>query len=105
MNAFVHSMTGNARPQPAGPTTACIDRLVLPAREVGKLFEMPLGPQPAEMPAADVRTALATIVVGVDGSESAWNAYWWSRGEAKRLRGRIVAVFVSPGAGIGVVPT
>jgi nucleotide-binding universal stress UspA family protein len=40
-------------------------------------------------------SAAAVIVVGVDGSKSSWNAFWWSCGEAQRRGGRIVAVFVS----------
>src|ERR1700722_2152252 len=42
-----------------------------------------------------------TVVVGVDASESSWDAYWWSRGEAMRLGGKVVAVYVSPVAGLG----
>jgi nucleotide-binding universal stress UspA family protein len=36
------------------------------------------------------------VVVGVDASESSWDAFWWSCGEAKRLGGRVVAVYASP---------
>lgn len=36
-----------------------------------------------------------TIVVGVDGSETSWSALWWACGEATRLAGRVVAVYVS----------
>ena len=36
-----------------------------------------------------------TIVVGVDGTETSWSAFWWSCGEAGRLDGRVIAVYVS----------
>jgi nucleotide-binding universal stress UspA family protein len=35
------------------------------------------------------------VVVGFDGSATSWDALWWACGEARRLRGRAVAVFVS----------
>jgi nucleotide-binding universal stress UspA family protein len=37
----------------------------------------------------------ALIVVGVDGSESAWRAFWWAIGHARRARCPILAVFVA----------
>ena len=37
----------------------------------------------------------AVIVVGLDGSKTSWAAFWWACGEARRLDGRLVAVFVS----------
>jgi nucleotide-binding universal stress UspA family protein len=37
-----------------------------------------------------------TIVAGIDGSEPSWDALWWACGEAKRLSGRAIAVYVSP---------
>jgi nucleotide-binding universal stress UspA family protein len=37
----------------------------------------------------------AVVVVGLDGSEPSWDAFWWACGEARRLGGRAVAVFVS----------
>jgi nucleotide-binding universal stress UspA family protein len=36
-----------------------------------------------------------TIVVGFDGSDSAWRALWWACGEARRLAGRAIAVYVT----------
>ena len=36
------------------------------------------------------------VVVGVDGSESSWNALWWACGETRRRGGRVVAALVSP---------
>jgi nucleotide-binding universal stress UspA family protein len=45
------------------------------------------------------------VVVGVDDSGSSWDAFWWSCGEAKRLGGGIVAVFVSPPTGSGIAAT
>ena len=35
------------------------------------------------------------VVAGLDGSKTSWDAFWWARGEAQRLDGRLVAVFVS----------
>ena len=37
----------------------------------------------------------AAVVVGLDGSETSWDAFSWACGEARRLGGRLVAVFVS----------
>ena len=59
-----------------------------------------------------VGTATAVVLVGIDGSETSWHALSWACGEARRLRGRAVAAFVSspPGSGlpasafIGVTP-
>ncbi|HEX3736871.1 MAG TPA: universal stress protein [Solirubrobacterales bacterium] len=39
----------------------------------------------------------AAIVIGLDGSESSWNAFWWACGQAKLLGKRMVAVYVSRG--------
>src|SRR5579875_3285997 len=46
----------------------------------------------------------AGVVVGLDGSPSSWDAFWWACGEARRRRERLVAVFVThtSGAGAGV---
>src|ERR1700730_16135270 len=49
-------------------------------------------PQPA------VGAATAVVLVGIDGSETSWDALSWACGEARRLRGRAVAVFVSSSA-------
>ena len=38
----------------------------------------------------------ALIVVGIDGSDTAWDAFCWACGETIRLGGRTVAVFVGP---------
>ena len=48
---------------------------------------------------------IAAIIVGLDGSDASWDAFWWGYGEAKRLGGRVIAVFVSPGveANVGMV--
>ena len=37
----------------------------------------------------------AVVVAGLDGSKTSWDAFWWACGEAQRLDGRLVAVFVS----------
>jgi nucleotide-binding universal stress UspA family protein len=66
------------------------------------LVEMDLTPQlpdwSARLGETDPRNV---VVVGVDASESSWDAFWWSCGEAKRSGGRIVAVYVSPIGGAG----
>jgi nucleotide-binding universal stress UspA family protein len=36
------------------------------------------------------------LVVGIDGSAPSWDAFAWAAGEALRVNGRIVAVFVTP---------
>jgi nucleotide-binding universal stress UspA family protein len=36
------------------------------------------------------------VVIGIDGSDTSWDAFWWGCGEARRLSRRAVAVFVSP---------
>jgi nucleotide-binding universal stress UspA family protein len=46
------------------------------------------------------RSACAVIVVGIDGSDTSWDAFYWACGETRRLGGRTVAVFVGPNAGV-----
>jgi nucleotide-binding universal stress UspA family protein len=41
----------------------------------------------------------ARVVVGIDGSETSWDAFCWACGETRRLGGRAVGVFVGPCAG------
>jgi nucleotide-binding universal stress UspA family protein len=36
------------------------------------------------------------VVVGLDGSPSSWDAFCWGAGEAARLNGSVVAVYVTP---------
>jgi nucleotide-binding universal stress UspA family protein len=50
---------------------------------------------------APTAAAAAVVLVGVDGSKTSWCALSWAVGEARRLRGRAVAVFVSSSAGSG----
>jgi nucleotide-binding universal stress UspA family protein len=45
----------------------------------------------------------AIVVVGVDGSATSMDALCWACGEAKRISGRAIAVFVSPIPGAGVL--
>jgi nucleotide-binding universal stress UspA family protein len=40
--------------------------------------------------------AAPVIVVGLDGSPSSWDAFCWAAGEAVRINGRVVAVYVMP---------
>jgi nucleotide-binding universal stress UspA family protein len=51
---------------------------------------------PKHLTAAAERSAPTAVVVGIDGSETSWDAFWWATGEARRLDSRIVAAFVSP---------
>lgn len=55
-------------------------------------------------PQADANAPIpATVVVGVDGSETSMDALCWACGEARRISGRAIAVFVSPIPGTGVL--
>lgn len=66
-------------------------------------FEMDRSPErQGEAAPPSTSRATATVVVGVDGSDTSWDAFWWACGEARRLGGRAVVVFVSPFAGAGV---
>ncbi|HWD09392.1 MAG TPA: universal stress protein [Actinomycetota bacterium] len=47
----------------------------------------------------------ATVVVGLDGSDTSWDACSWACGEARRLGARIVAVYVTPIAEVGLAAT
>jgi nucleotide-binding universal stress UspA family protein len=47
--------------------------------------------------------ATTVIIVGIDGSETSWDAFWWATGEARRLDCHIVAAFVSPTAEVNVL--
>jgi nucleotide-binding universal stress UspA family protein len=50
---------------------------------------------------------IAVLVVGLDGSDTSWDAFSWACGETQRLRGRLVAVLVTPympGAAAAAVP-
>jgi nucleotide-binding universal stress UspA family protein len=38
---------------------------------------------------------VAVVVVGLDGSSTSWDAFYWACGEARRLEGRAVAVYVT----------
>jgi nucleotide-binding universal stress UspA family protein len=46
------------------------------------------------LPGGGLVTA-TVVVVGLDGSETSWAAFWWACGETQRLDGQLVAVFVS----------
>jgi nucleotide-binding universal stress UspA family protein len=43
----------------------------------------------------------AGVLVGLDGSPSSWDAFWWACGESRRRGQRLLAVFVSHAAGVG----
>jgi nucleotide-binding universal stress UspA family protein len=64
---------------------------------------MALSPHLPDQPSrADQAGPATVVVVGVDDSESSWDAFWWSCGETTRMGGRIVAVFVRPTTGSGM---
>jgi Universal stress protein family len=54
------------------------------------------------LPLPTVGAATVVVLVGMDGSETSWHALSWACGEARRLRGRAVAVFVSSSGGTPV---
>ena len=47
------------------------------------------------VPSTGGRVHSAVLVVGLDGSDTSWNAFSWACGQAQRLRGRLVVVFVT----------
>jgi nucleotide-binding universal stress UspA family protein len=54
-------------------------------------------PRPDPLPTDHgLAPSTTAVVVGIDGSDTSWDAFWWACGEVQRLRGRLVAVFVSP---------
>jgi nucleotide-binding universal stress UspA family protein len=56
-----------------------------------------VAPQSREQPTNDSqRSSAMRLVVGVDGSESSWDAFWWAAGQARRTGSRVIAAFVSP---------
>src|SRR5215831_20666908 len=46
-------------------------------------------------PAGPAGDGPALVVVGIDGSDSAWRAFWWTIGHARRARCPVLAVFVA----------
>jgi nucleotide-binding universal stress UspA family protein len=68
---------------------------------VGHHDEMDPGPQQRnrvhDNPAS---SASAVVVVGIDGSDTSWDAFCWACGETRRLGGRTVANFVGPICGV-----
>lgn len=59
-------------------------------------------PEGVVAPPAGELVGHAVVLIGLDGSESSWDAFWWGCGEARRLGGRAVAAFVSPIAETGM---
>jgi nucleotide-binding universal stress UspA family protein len=53
-------------------------------------------PVPARDGAALPAAGKTAVVIGLDGSDTSWDAFWWGCGEARRMSRRAVAVFVSP---------
>jgi nucleotide-binding universal stress UspA family protein len=67
---------------------------------------MDLSPERPDRRTEIRRTAISpAVVVGFDGSESSWDALYWACGEARRLGGRAVALFVTGTAGTGIEAT
>jgi nucleotide-binding universal stress UspA family protein len=63
-----------------------------------------VNPNPYVDPRPSPTVGAAVVLVGIDGSETSWCALSWACGEARRLRGRAVAVFVSSSADSGLPP-
>jgi nucleotide-binding universal stress UspA family protein len=42
------------------------------------------------------RGTASVIVVGLDGSSTSWDAFFWAAGEANRSHGSLVAAYVTP---------
>jgi nucleotide-binding universal stress UspA family protein len=53
-------------------------------------------PHPDPSAAESRRADDIAVVIGLDGSDSSWDAFWWGCGEARRLNRGAVAVLVSP---------
>jgi nucleotide-binding universal stress UspA family protein len=72
---------------------------------MGEPNQMDHAPHYREQLAANCdRPSATVIVVGIDGSETSWDAFWWATGQARRLgSSRIVATFVSPTVDINLV--
>jgi nucleotide-binding universal stress UspA family protein len=56
----------------------------------------PLARSP-DAPAVGGSRTRPIVIAGLDGSDPSWGALSWACGEARRLGGRAIAVFVSPG--------
>jgi len=54
-------------------------------------------PEPAGRPGPARRPGdgPALVVVGIDGSDPAWRAFWWAIGHARRARCPVLALFVA----------
>jgi nucleotide-binding universal stress UspA family protein len=67
---------------------------------MGRREERDHSPQPRDQAHDDYGDrAHARVVVGIDGSDTSWDAFCWACGETRRLGGRTVAVFVGPTSG------
>jgi nucleotide-binding universal stress UspA family protein len=67
---------------------------------MGHYNDMDSSPQHRDQLHAGSRgPANALVVVGVDGSDTSWDAFCWACGETRRIGGRTVAVFVGPTSG------
>jgi nucleotide-binding universal stress UspA family protein len=68
---------------------------------MGHHDEMDPGPQRRDrVHDTSASSASAVVVVGIDGSNTSWDAFCWACGETRRLGGRTVAVFVGPTSGV-----
>jgi nucleotide-binding universal stress UspA family protein len=63
-------------------------------------LERDAGPLPSGT-GPDPNDTRPVVVIGLDGSKTSWHAFSWGCGEARRMGGRAVAVFVSPSLGPG----
>jgi nucleotide-binding universal stress UspA family protein len=67
---------------------------------MGRHNEMDASPQHQDHLQGGPRNPRGTCaVVGIDGSDTSWDAFCWACGETNRLGGRTLAVFVGPTSG------
>ena len=62
----------------------------------GRRKGMDSSPQHRDHAHGDHAPVNGRVVVGIDGSDTSWDAFCWACGETRRLGGRTVAVFVGP---------
>ena len=63
---------------------------------MGRRKGMDSSPQHRDHAHGDHAPVNGRVVVGIDGSDTSWDAFCWACGETRRLGGRTVAVFVGP---------
>jgi nucleotide-binding universal stress UspA family protein len=54
-----------------------------------------IGEPVQDRPDRGPRDDTAVVLIGFDGTPTSWDALWWGCGEARRLDGQVIAVYVS----------